>query len=319
MTDATTTIEIVSEAQWLAERAKDVTSTEVAALYGLSPYVTEFELWHRKRDGVAVSIEDSERMKWGRRLESAIATGIAEDHGWQARKRNVYGRIDECRLGASFDFEVVDAARGPGLLEIKNVDRMVFLDQWHEGADGVIEAPPHIEIQLQTQLEVAGYGWGCIVPLVGGNEAHTLMRDRDRDIGDDVRRRTAAFWRSVEAGTPPRPDFERDAGFIIDALRRHANAGETVDADTALEALLQEYADAAREAADAERRKNAAKAEALMLVGTASRVRSQIGAVSCGEVQDSAGTLITPDMVGTYVGARRGFRQFRFTPRKETP
>lgn len=33
---STTTIEIVTEQQWLAERAKDVTSTEVAALYGLT-------------------------------------------------------------------------------------------------------------------------------------------------------------------------------------------------------------------------------------------------------------------------------------------
>lgn len=43
-------IQITSEAQWLGERKKDITSTEIPALYGLSPYKTEFELFHEKRD-----------------------------------------------------------------------------------------------------------------------------------------------------------------------------------------------------------------------------------------------------------------------------
>jgi len=98
-------IEIENEKQWLAERAKDVTSTEVSALFGLSPYLTEFELFHQKRDGVTVKFEPNERMKWGNRLESAIAHGAAEDMGWNIAKFNVYMRVQEARIGSSFDFE----------------------------------------------------------------------------------------------------------------------------------------------------------------------------------------------------------------------
>lgn len=58
-------IQIESREQWLAARAKDITSTEIAALYGLSPYITEFELFHNKRDGVRTQITENERMTWG--------------------------------------------------------------------------------------------------------------------------------------------------------------------------------------------------------------------------------------------------------------
>lgn len=313
----TTIIPVTSEAQWLAERAKDITSTEVPALYGLSPYVTEFELWHRKATGVVEAHGDSERMRWGRRLESAIATGVAEDNGWQVRKRDVYVRLDDLRLGASFDFEIDGDPRGPGLLEVKNVDGLVFRDQWHVANDSR-EAPDHIELQLQTQLEVSGFAWGCIVALVGGNEAHTLIRTRDEEIGRDIRGRARAFWQSVDSGTAPRPDFVRDSEFIIRQLRRHAGT-EAIKADAEIDNLLAIYQRQAAAMKAAEESRDAVKAEILLRIGTAAKVTSKLGTLSCGETKDSNGAFITADMVGTYVGGKAGFRQFRFYPTKEKP
>ena len=311
----TIAIPITSEDQWLAERAKDVTSTEVPALYGLSPYVTEFELWHQKHEGFAVQQQDSERMRWGRRLEAAIAAGVAEDFGWEVRKASTYRRCKDVRLGASADFEVLNDPRGTGMLEVKNVDAHVFREQWHEH-NGIIEAPPHIELQLQTQLEVSGFSWGCVVALVGGNTTAALMRERDPAIGKSIREKVAAFWRET---TAPRPNYERDAEFIIQQLRRQANAGEVVTADMHLDALLANYREAALALTQAEARREAAKAEVLMSIGTAAKVMSRLGTLSCGTTKDSEGTLITPEMVGTYIGARRGFRQFRFTPKDQKP
>jgi putative phage-type endonuclease len=157
-------IEIESEKQWLAERAKDVTSTEVSALFGLSPYLTEFELFHQKRDGVTVKFEPNERMKWGNRLESAIAHGAAEDMGWDIAKFNVYMRDQAARIGSSFDFEIKSSANGPGILEIKNVDWVQYQKSWIDDGNGNIEAPEHIELQVQHQMEIADYNWCAIAP-----------------------------------------------------------------------------------------------------------------------------------------------------------
>lgn len=312
-------IPIASEEQWLAERARDVTSTEVAALYGASPYVTEFELWHRKRLGTSVKAEPSERVTWGKRLEATIAAGIAEDTGWKVRPSRVYVRVPDLRLGASFDFfvEADDPARGSGVLEIKNVDKHVFSDQWEELSRGVYMAPAHIELQLQAQLDVRDYSWGAIAALVGGNEIHLLPRDRDRDVGDDLRRRVNAFWQSIAAEREPSADYSRDADFIAGELRRSARAGVVVVADRFVEPLVARYAEAHRARKAATEECEALKAEILHHVGAAARIDSTLGRITCGDVADSPGTIITPDMVGQRIGGRRGFRQFLFTPTKD--
>ena len=91
-----------NEQEWLALRLEDITSTEVSALFNLSPYQTEFELWHRKKNKEIVTIEANQRMKWGTRLQDSIARGIAEDNGWNVRRMDEYVRIPELRIGSSF-------------------------------------------------------------------------------------------------------------------------------------------------------------------------------------------------------------------------
>lgn len=307
-----------NEQHWLELRTRDLTSTEISALFGLSPYLTEFELYHRKVAGEVVRLTPSERMVWGTRLEASIAAGAAEDRGWKVQPRKGYTRIDDLRIGSSFDFEIeaVDA-RGAGLLEVKNVDGAAFARNWIEHADGSIEAPAHIELQLQHQLYVADLAWGAIAVLVGGNTLHVLERARDHQVASAIRAKAAAFWAQVDAGTPPQPNYERDAEFILQHLRANANEGEVVQADTDLEVLLTAYRSVSDQLNELEQSKEELKARVLDRVGTASKIVANVGTVTCGVVKDSPGKLITPDLVGTYVGARKGYRQFRFNVRKE--
>jgi len=71
--------------QWLEMREDHITSTQAAALFGASPYMTKWELWHLKARTIPDKFRDSERMAWGRRLEKAIAEGVAEERGWDIR------------------------------------------------------------------------------------------------------------------------------------------------------------------------------------------------------------------------------------------
>src|SRR3990167_5628915 len=99
-------IKPTSEADWLSLRTLDITSTEISALFGCSPYSTAFELWHRKKSGVIVQLKENERMFWGTKLQDAIAAGIAEEQGWAIRRMNEYIRNAELRIGSSFDFAI---------------------------------------------------------------------------------------------------------------------------------------------------------------------------------------------------------------------
>ena len=297
-------IEIItpeSEQHWHELRAQDITSTDCAALFGMSPYCTPFELWHRKREATTIQIEDNERMCWGRRLEAAIAYGIAEDEGWQVRPFKVYVRDPEYRIGASFDFEVVGHPDGQGLMEIKNVDRLVYMKDWQDD-----EAPPHIEIQAQHQLAVTGYDWTLIAALVGGNTPAKLRRKRDDEVVAAIRAKAREFWRSIEDNKPPSPVFPEDAAMVV---RMHQFAEPGTLADLRKNPMATELATAYKVAGDAEKAANdakqSAKAELLLLLGDREKALLDGFSISAGMVGP---THIAYD--------REGYRNFRVTAKK---
>lgn len=307
-----TTIPITSESEWLAMRAKDITSTEISALFGLSPYKTAFELYHEKREGRVVQIEENTRMKWGRRLESPIAFGVAEDEGWEIEKLDVYMRDEAARIGSSFDFTIKSSSDGPGILEIKNVDGLQYRNKWLED-----EAPEHIELQIQHQMTVSGFKWCALVALVNGNDPKIIYRDYDPDIGKAIAAKANAFWNMVENGTAPSPDYARDAE-VISRLYAQTRTGECFDAsnDENIASLVQQYHAIGQEISELERRKDAAKARLLEQIGGAEKVIGPWGSISCGMTSGTAPTLITPEMVGQTYGGRKGFRQFRVNLKK---
>ena len=122
--------------------------------------------------------------------------------------------------------------------------------------------------------------------------------------------------RRVAAGKAPSADYTRDADFVIKRLHANANEGEVIEADGELTDLIRQYEFVSREAASMEELKQATRADLLARIGTASKVKSDVGIISCGMTKPSQGTLVTQEMVGTYVGARQGYRNFRFTPKK---
>lgn len=271
-------IPFTTEEAWLEHRMKDVTSTEVSALFGFSPYMTAYELWHQKKNGTYVKLEDNQRMKWGRRQQDSIAAGIAEDNGWQIRKMTEYIRDDELRAGSSFDFAIGE----DGLLEVKNVDSLVFKNEWEETESG-ISAPLHIEAQLQYQLMVSGREYAYIGALVGGNRDVLIKRTRDEAVIQAIRDRVAAFWDSIESNTPPSPDFKEDADFI-GKLFGYAEPGKVINVvdNVGITALAKEYRDLGEQVKTATERREAIKAELLTVVGDAEKITGDGFSIDAG-------------------------------------
>jgi putative phage-type endonuclease len=295
-----------SQAAWLQMRARDITSTEAAALFGLSPYVTPFELWHRKKAGNVVEMEPTERMKWGTRLQDSIAAGIAEDQKWKVERRPQYERLPELRLGASFDFTIVGGQESEGLLEIKNVDPLVLRDEWIV-EDDEVEAPPHIEMQVQHQLLVSGAPYAYIGALVGGNRAVLIRREPATEIFASIVGRAEAFWKSVDEGLAPKPDFSRDSQFIA-KLYRNVKPGSVIDVGddqevTALAAAYKE-AKAARDQAEAQREE--VKARLLTKIGDAEKAIGDGFSISASAIKDAEIKAYT----------RAGYRDFRVNFKK---
>lgn len=302
------------EAHWHAMRAQDLTSTDVAALFGLSPYKTAFELWHEKRSGEVARVKDNDRMRWGRRLESVVAEGIAEERGWYARPFKEYGRLADFRLGASFDFRVLTNTHGglgidspaDSILEIKTVDFLAFRNGWTI-EDDYVEAPAHIELQVQHQMLVSGLRRAYIGVLIGGNRIELLERDADDQVHAGIIAAAAQFWASIEAGTPPAPVMPDDARAVI-RLNQHAEPGKLLDVrdNPYIAELIRQYDYLGRQAKQVADERDVVKAELLAAIGDAEKVIVDGFSVSAGFV----GPAEIP------ASTRQGYRNLRVTAKK---
>lgn len=251
---------------WLSLRTGDLTSTSIPALFNASPYLSRFECWHRIVNGVNVEIEQNDSMRWGSRLEPVIAMGIAEDEGWQIRKKPEYMRLVDHRIGSSFDYET-DA---PALLEIKSVSSRAFRQGWRETEFG-LEAAPHIEIQVQVECLVSGLGVCYIGALTDNDQVHVLRREFQPDVGEAIIAEARKFFSAGE----PAPDFARDSEFIAKRLFGFSAEGKSVDADEEIASLCREYAGYKSAARVAEDNAEAARAKLFMRIGDAERIEAE--------------------------------------------
>lgn len=292
-------------------RAQHVGASEVSALYGLNPYLTEFELWHRKVGNVATpefnaiaddGTPDNERIYWGVRLEATIIEAAKERYGYTDREQLPH-LTDGKGLGGHPDRRVICPQRGPGLLEIKCVDWLVRKG-WGD------EPPENYLIQSNTNQGLDGVAWGDFLVLVGGNKLERFQYDFRAKLYADCQRRTDAFWASVRAGKPPKADYSRDLDTIA-GLNLHAS-DTLVDLrrDNRMPELMQEYLDAKAEETAAGCRVDAAKAEILEKLGENGEALVEGYSCRAPTVKGSADKTITADMIGQTIKGRAPHRRF---------
>lgn len=295
----------VSHDDWLKIRHQYVSSTESAALFGMSARCTPFELAVEKRNAEPTpDTGGTERMKWGIRLEEAIAKGISDDYGVKVRRIRRYSVHDTVRMGASHDYEIVGAFEGgepeslalremyrdfgAGVLEIKNVDSLIFRNQWRsvdEEDKPVIEAPDHIEIQLQHQLECIDRKWGVLGVFIGGNRTEVILRDRDEEVGEAIVGKVSGFWADLAKGIMPPVKLPEDIG-IIRLLYQKATPDKVFDArgNNEVQALCIEYLDGKEQRDAGEARRKVAGAKLLPMIGDASKVLADGYSIQANEV-----------------------------------
>jgi predicted phage-related endonuclease len=327
--------------EWLALRKKYVSSTESSALFGQNPYMTAFEMAVGKKSDIIDECSLGERPKWGVRLQDAIAQGVADDYGVKIEPMGLTYAVDDAsRMGSSFDYQIIGSENlhpdlsgtqlidmfqrlGPGLLEVKNVDSLEYRNKWVDD-----EAPEHIEIQLQHQLEVLGLPWGAIAALVGGNRVGLIVRERDKKVGGIIRRRIESFWIRFEAGILPDPLMPDDASVII-ALYQYADPNKVYDGadEKNKESIkkLQEqvflYKSISSTIKEMEDSKEVTKARILEIIKDAEKALippfEVIGLKGPETIQGFTVSAAMRGPVDIAAYTRSGYRDFRITPKKE--
>ena len=296
------TLQVSSEAQWLDLRREDITSTMVPALFGLSPYTTVFELYQAKANGLELPFNSNDRVEKGQRMEAYAAQEVALATGWDVVPFKDYCRIKSERMGSSFDCVATKPNGSRGILEIKAVDYFRHRDLWVDD-----QAPEHIEIQLQHQLECADeFEWGAIAAFTGVYDFQMYERERDHDMGKALRIKVAEFWSMVDEQQEPEPDFARDLDIIAAMNRSLREQPVDMTEDEEFDALCARFERWGVSEKEAKKEKDAAKAELLYCLSDAPKAFGERYRVTSGWTKDTPDRTCEP---GEIIKGRGGYRQ----------
>lgn len=302
-------IPVRDEAHWHELRAKHIGGSDVAALFGLSPFTTRWQLWMEKVGKIAPEdLSDNKAVQAGTFLESGIANWAAHRWSMDISKVTDYFTVDDCPgMGASFDYITADGAP----MEIKWSARG---HGWHYSGDEILEAPENYILQVQHQLACTSSDHAWLVALID-DEPRRMKIPRNDNIIDAIKAEITMFWDSIAKGEEPEIDFQKDVAALTKLMGTLPKSDITLDDDDAL--LFVDYKLAKEDEKKAIARADEAKAqilikvrEKLALVNTSQDKAS----VKCGDhkmsisvVEGNPGKVITSDMVGTVTGKRSGY------------
>lgn len=246
MTDINTT----DRAAWLEERRKGIGGSDVAAILGLSPWRTAYQIWEDKT-GLAEEQIETPALYWGRLLEDPIRQAYADRTGLTVTKP------DRTFTSAEHPFMIanLDGIASDGrLVELKTSSRA---DGW--GEEGTDEIPEYYMTQVQHYMAVMGVDRTDVGVLIAGRDfrIYTVLADVELQqmlIGEEAR-----FWKLVTTNTPP------EVSCAADAARRWrtATAKKAIDANASQFAVWQNLCTIRTQIADLQEREDALKAELM--------------------------------------------------------
>lgn len=303
---------ITSIQEWLEWRSEDVITASVAgALFGLHPRETIYGLFQQAR-GIAMPAPDPGMITSRQRgliFEDAVARVFQERHPrLRVRKSNVYLRDSARRMGATPDYFLTDTGNHHrGIMQCKTVAPFVFRKYW------TAERPPTwIVLQTLVEMMLAQASFGVIAALeIDGYkfEFHEYPVERHAAAEQRIYDAVAEFWRNVELGHEPKPDYSKD-GALIAAMNATVKPGTTIDLrhDNMLPELLDERARLAQEIEDRRTRKDAVDSEIKAKIGEHETALVTGWRLTCKEINKKEFTV-----------KATSFRQLRATREETSP
>ncbi len=190
--------------EWHAARSRGLGGSDMAAVMGLNPWKTPYQVWLEKTGRVTGNVE-SEKMTIGKNIEDFIASQYTRLYGRKTRRVNKFRLCDNYPfIGGSVDRVFTDEEHGLGILEIKNVSSESFKNTF---AGGV---PDYYFIQVQTYMLVFQAMIADLFVFVGGERFECFRITRNENVIDAIIKSAKHFWfDNVQMDTPP-PVMNRD-------------------------------------------------------------------------------------------------------------
>jgi putative phage-type endonuclease len=260
-------------AAWDEARAGlTITATEIAAVVGLSPWMSRFTLWHKKAGLNVAPFEMTPAIEWGLRLEDAVASKWQDEHPgqlaapagtWRHREREWQRATPDRLIYPQPEVEFEPPEQATALLEVKTSP---FGDEWGpSGAeDGV---PVWYRCQVIWQMDVLGLSRTEFAVLISGHDYREYVVEYDEAEAKILRDAASQFLDEVRDGQRPPIDGADDT---YQTIRVQPDGFDDVDVEIPLEdAARYELAQEASKAAAVEL--TAAKGIVLDRIGTGRR------------------------------------------------
>jgi len=312
-------IAVRDDAHWRTLRASHVGSSDIAALFNMHAYgLTRWQLWHVKR-GTLPDAFETDVMTQGKHFEPAIASYAQEKFKIQLRKVRRYLEADDCpALGASVDYEEY----GGGTLIPTELKWSLWGKEWEYDGDDLTAIPDSYLLQVQHQLAAMPTAPHAQLIAFTGGDLRRMIIPRSEHIISAIKTQVTAFMKSVTDGIEPPVDFLADAEAVntMAALRKLT----TVEFPPEMESVFEEFMAAKAAEDEACAAKDAAKAKLLKhIIDNSGEIESKCVS-TCGgykitvsKIAESLGKLVTPDLVGQYLGGKKAHIRTSITEVKE--
>jgi len=192
----------MEKALWLEERRKGIGGSDVAAIMGLSPWKTAYQVYREKRK----EVEDwggNSLTDWGKRMEPAIRQWYSDETGRDVRlpDKIMYHPQHPFMLASLDGF--TDDGR---VVEIKTARSG---KDW--GEPGTNQIPDYYAVQVHHYMTITGFQVADIPVSIAGSSPSLYIVEADKEISEMIIEACAKFWERVQSGNPPDPVTYADA------------------------------------------------------------------------------------------------------------
>lgn len=236
----------LSRNEWLAYRRRGIGGSDVASIFGISPFRTARDLYFDKLD--IASVEEDEgnwvAMEMGNLLEPLVAKIFVKKTGYKIYqiKKMFYHPLHSFML-ADLDYLVELPDGTTAILEIKTTNYNARDHWWLDGAETV---PVYYESQGRHYMAVMDIDRVFFCCLYGNNEEEVIIREIRRDYAyeEEMIFLEQEFWENHVLAKSPPPYWE-PGDLIMESARRHFGAADpdapVVEMNANMNAKLMRY------------------------------------------------------------------------------
>ena len=208
--------------EWLQYRRRGIGGSDVASIFGVSPFRTCRDIYYDKL-GIAVVMDDESnwvQLEMGHRLEDLVAQIFHKKTGFPVYQiKKMFYHPEYPFMLADVDYFVKLPNGKTAILEIKTTNYNAKDHWWRDGEKVV---PINYETQGRHYMCVTNIDRVFYCCLYGNNEDEVIIRDiqRDYDYEDELIALESDFWhRNVQAQTPP--PYTEDGDLILNSVKKH--------------------------------------------------------------------------------------------------